>query len=301
MRAGRTLTQRSYSIPPELIRTAGGARLRVYVALAERLNHDGKCWPLVATLAADAGVKDRSVAYALGWLEANGWVQREHRQNQSTIFTLPHLSRSSPVQGSAPLQTPALLQDDAGVQELAVGGAKNGRGGVQEVADRTPLSELLPITPPKSTKKRRPAEAAIAIESLTDDERSLWLHYCKTRKHLGFRAITLTDKRRTVMSDALAIETLEVLMMAVAGLFRSPHHLGQNDRKTTYLDIDYAIGSSKKITTHADAWERRNVVTATKPAGAGGRMSASIQRQREQREQRSTEGGMLLLLAGGAS
>ncbi len=290
--------RRSYSIPQALTQTAGGARLRVYVALAERLNPDGQCWPSIATLAHDAGVKERSVAYALVWLEANGWVVRTPRVNQSTIFTLPHLSRSNPVQEPAPLQRIAPLQEPAGVQETAEGGARTCSQGVQELADRTPLIEHIPRTPPKSTKKRRPVETLVPLESLSEDERAVWEHYLKARQHHGMRTVSLTDTRRDVITAALAMEPLDVLRMAIAGMFRNPHNLGQNDRNTKYLDIHHAIGTSKRITAQSDAWMARNEAPRAKPAGAGGRMSEAIQRLRDQR---NNEGTTLLLLTGGAS
>ena len=122
--------QRSYSIPRELTRSAGGARLRVYVALAERCNNEGTCFPSLSTIAADAGVSRRSVSYALDWLDATGWIVRTRRSedgvSQSTLYFLPEQVRRVDSGGSAKGCTGSATDCTGGSAKGCKGGSAKG-------------------------------------------------------------------------------------------------------------------------------------------------------------------------------
>jgi GntR family transcriptional regulator len=157
------MTQRSYSIPRELTRAAGGARLRVYVALAERCDNGGSCFPSLRRLAADAGVDRSTVARALTWLITEGWVTRQHRRNddggqRSSLFTLPDITRNTVVASVPPRSS-----------ETATGGSQNCDEGSRKTATRggrktathnssqllTPLSEQTPTVSASLSKPRK--------------------------------------------------------------------------------------------------------------------------------------------------
>lgn len=57
----------------------------------------------------------------------------------------------------------------------------------------------------------------------------------------------LDDKRRGVVVRALKLFDAETLMMAISGYLKSPHHTGQNERHTKYLDLELMLRDAKHI------------------------------------------------------
>jgi hypothetical protein len=65
----------------------------------------------------------------------------------------------------------------------------------------------------------------------------VWELYCRLiGKHRAFE-----PSHRKLIERALEACDVELVKRAVIGLSRSPHHNGQNDRNTTYLDLHYAL------------------------------------------------------------
>lgn len=57
----------------------------------------------------------------------------------------------------------------------------------------------------------------------------------------------LDDKRRRIITKALDLYGEATLCQAITGITHSPHHMGQNDRNTRYVDIEHCIGSPKRV------------------------------------------------------
>jgi hypothetical protein len=67
--------------------------LLVLLALADRANDAGTCWPSVAEMAQRARVSERQVQRALGELERAAWLQREARPGRMTLYRItPHVT-----------------------------------------------------------------------------------------------------------------------------------------------------------------------------------------------------------------
>lgn len=60
----------------------------VLISLADQANDDGVCWPAVGTISERTCISERSVQDALKWLETHSAIQREHRNQRSTIYTV---------------------------------------------------------------------------------------------------------------------------------------------------------------------------------------------------------------------
>lgn len=60
----------------------------VLLALADRADDDGMCWPAVATVAAKCGLSDRSVQRAMKRLAVDGHLTRAERLGKGTIYTV---------------------------------------------------------------------------------------------------------------------------------------------------------------------------------------------------------------------
>src|SRR4029077_17469314 len=63
------------------------AKLVLY-ALASRANPEDRCWPSIATLAADTGLKRRAVQLHVGRLVKRGAIVREVRPGRSNALRL---------------------------------------------------------------------------------------------------------------------------------------------------------------------------------------------------------------------
>lgn len=60
----------------QLLRSVDAATLRVYLALCNRADNEGTCWPSITTLAADTGICRTSVFTALSKLESLSLIRR---------------------------------------------------------------------------------------------------------------------------------------------------------------------------------------------------------------------------------
>ncbi|MBA2685302.1 MAG: hypothetical protein H0U66_12515 [Gemmatimonadaceae bacterium] len=96
----------------------------------------------------------------------------------------------------------------------------------------------IPIPIPTPTPTTRLAEEASG--SGTDE---VWEHYVSVlkRHRPSRRPGKLSPTNRKKIATALKSFTVADLKVACSGLLRSPHHLGQNDRGTEYLEIEYAL------------------------------------------------------------
>lgn len=69
-----------------------------------------------------------------------------------------------------------------------------------------------------------------AVERVWDH----WLRITGKRQRLD-------SKRERFIRNALALVGEEATMLALTGLSRSPHHLGQNEQRKSYMEIRYAL------------------------------------------------------------
>lgn len=72
----------------------------------------------------------------------------------------------------------------------------------------------------------------------------VWAHY----QHVipGASRQKLDSTKRTIISNALKVRSVEECCEAIDGLAASPHHNGQNDRREKYLGIRYALKGNQR-------------------------------------------------------
>lgn len=140
--------RRSVTPPPDLQRTGNGAQCRVYLALADRCNDAGVCWPSLARLSADTGLHRTTVCKALKWLETNGHVVRTQRRVteelwQSTSYLLAAQARGENAGGGVVANPPLLVANPLLVvaKTLLGGSSQNATGGSSQNATQTLLSK----------------------------------------------------------------------------------------------------------------------------------------------------------------
>jgi hypothetical protein len=143
---------RSMTPPPDLQQTGNGAQCRVYMALADRCNPKGECWPSLARLSADTKLHRTSVCRALKWLENAGYVVRTQRRAseeswQTTSYLLPAQDRSKHAGRALVANTPLVVAKTLrGSSQNATGGSsQNATGGSSQNATQTLLSRTPPI------------------------------------------------------------------------------------------------------------------------------------------------------------
>lgn len=112
-------------------------------------------------------------------------------------------------------------------------------GGGSKAISSVPAPELSSsrqesLLPPPSTDSSTTTSA-----SSNGDVATVWAHY--QRCVPGGNRYTLDPKRERIIRNALAVRPLATVLDAITGLSKSPHHLGQNDRRKKYLGIQYAL------------------------------------------------------------
>lgn len=92
--------------------------------------------------------------------------------------------------------------------------------------------------------EQSPLPAPVLEDRLTDAEFQVFEHWRVTLRHPKAKP---TPERKRLIARALKTYTVEELQLAITGLTRSPHHMGQNDRSTVYDDLEHAIRDAKRI------------------------------------------------------
>lgn len=195
------------------------ARLVLY-ALSDRANDDGGgAWPAVETIAREERLSRRAVQEALRWLEQHGEIRRTgvHPVHKTVVWQVvidPQTkgAKSAPVSKS---------------------GAQNLRGGGAKSAPKPSLE------PPSSLTNVKPTS------STADQEREVFDHWQQVMDKP--RALFTEDRRRKVRARLREGYTVEQLKAAVDGCRRSAFHMGRNDRRVRYDDLQLICRSGSHV------------------------------------------------------
>jgi hypothetical protein len=96
-----------------------GSQKLVMIALADRCNESGMCWPSVERIARAASLSKRSAQRVLGDLEKDGWITRELRAHHQTSRYWVHFDRGANL---SPLKTEGCHLVQSGVTNEVVRG-----------------------------------------------------------------------------------------------------------------------------------------------------------------------------------
>jgi metal-responsive CopG/Arc/MetJ family transcriptional regulator len=77
------------------------------------------------------------------------------------------------------------------------------------------------------------------------------------RKELDKKGASLTEPRKARISKALESFSVEELRKAILGVKMSDFHMGNNDQKTPYNELDNIFRSEDKIRMHIQRFERK--------------------------------------------
>lgn len=92
----------------------------------------------------------------------------------------------------------------------------------------------------RSTEKETEPQEGVQGELLPSPVNEVWSHYQQVIPNGERRK--LDSRRRKCIQRALEVRTVDECQRAINALSRSAFHRGENDRKTSYLDIEYALG-----------------------------------------------------------
>lgn len=191
---------------------SSGGRLLVLLALADRANDEGICWPGVNELSNKARLGPRQVERVLKELERDGEIE-------------------SP-EGKPSKKTPYRIRQNVGHQNDPTSGSDSS----SPVTDSSVAGDGTPIQEPSVEPSKEPS-----VEEMVQD---IWATYLEATG----KKYKLDDKRRRHIVNGLKVaigadqaKRLEKCKLACIGLSRSPWNRGDNPRGTEYLEIRYAL------------------------------------------------------------
>lgn len=97
--------------------------------------------------------------------------------------------------------------------------------------------DLLPVEP----QRVKPPPAL--EDNLTDDEFQVFEHW-RVLRHPKAKA---TPERKRLIAKALKVYSVADLQLAITGVTKSPHHMGENGTRTVYDDIELILRDAKHI------------------------------------------------------
>jgi hypothetical protein len=241
-----------------------GGRLLVLLALADRANDDWICWPGVNELSRKSRLSPRHVERVLKELHKDDEI--EYPPNKP--------SKDSPIRirqnVGSDSSTPASGRNDAGVGSDTTRASGLCNEPSEEPSDLTP-----------SAREREIQE--------------VWTTYLEATK----KRFELNDKRRKIINRALDSapaetqpERLALCKLAVVGLSLSPHHNGENESKTPYLDIRYALKGIREESDDERIQRMANIARQHGVSGAAQRIDpARVERRLEAVRANRSSGG----------
>ena len=110
---------------------------------------------------------------------------------------------------------------------------------------RTPIELQQPVEQARLVDVPPTPEPPKTLEDkLTDAEYQVFEHWRQTLNHPKAKA---TPERKRIIARALKTYSVEECQRAITGCSRSPHHMGQNDRRTRYDDLELILRDAKHI------------------------------------------------------
>lgn len=268
------------SIKPEFFRSLDIADLSIearlhFIGLWTHVDDEGReldnprliraaVWPLddmadehIETLQAELAKRGRIVRYEVAgrrYFQVLGWHhQRIDKRRASTLPPPPtgevHESSTTP-----PADPTGGAQEDS-CPDLDLGILGSG--------SRDPDQERSVLPPEDSTTT--PVGPATAVEPhgpTGDPATTVFDAWTTSTGRTGSR---LDPKRRKVITAALRSYPLDDVLDAVRGWQHSPHHRGENDRRTVYNDLELLLRDASQIEKFRDLQRRAPSVIAAPP------------------------------------
>jgi len=225
--------QRSLVRAVGIMEAAVVQQLHYWLQRATKRGSDGRPWvyKTYAEWGDEIGISAKQARGALDRLRTSGVIlsrQNPHRPEDRTLWwTVDYLALEAICpngqRASAPEGRPSAPE---GSSRARVPGSSS----PETTPERTSPAELTLVPPPDSSK--------------TDSVREVFEHW---QRVMSKPRSKLTDDRRRKISARLKDYTVADLMKAIDGCARSPWHLGENDARREYNDLELICRSGAKV------------------------------------------------------
>lgn len=251
-------------IPTDFLLHAAGRKLsggafRVLIALCHRADNETfLAWPSVASVAETTGQCKRSVLRAFSELLAEGLLEDtgDRKGRGVIVYRLTTSDKSVTSDKSFTSDKPVT----SGVTRVSPVPVTNLSPGIDHKGKTTENDHK---QTPRALRARSSAEAdrgsvtAPLTSKLRAQVREAWEHHKQARIEQGFQVNARKPTPKDMEQGVAALRRmqgsrespLETLMAASDWMVRSPHHRGENDRRTVYLSWDLLC---RKCETYED-------------------------------------------------
>lgn len=155
--------------------------------------------------------------------------------------------------------------------------------------DATPSKREEKTETETETEGSKPSVELVVQDSSPPATDAVSVVFAAWQESTGKRRAVLDPKRRRLIGNALRLYPVEDLTDAVRGWQHSPHHRGENERRTVYNDLDLLLRDTKHIEEFRDL-ERGEGRPAPPKMPVGTDMSARWLVQQEWIEQQGGGG-----------
>ncbi|PKD39569.1 hypothetical protein CWO84_14800 [Methylomonas sp. Kb3] len=215
----------------------------VLLALADRANPAGECWPSSARLVSDTGLDRKTIFASIGELETTKKILVSRVTgcgNRYKLLVESHCQKSEPL---VPEATP--VPETVPVPKTGQDQYQK-RDGDQYQKRDTNLKE----EPINNLSIKTIGEDDISSPQTTDDENQpdpviiVFQFWQMTMHHPN---AVFDNKRKSVIAKALKSYTIDQLKAAITGCAKSAYHMGQNDRQKVYDSLELIFRNADKI------------------------------------------------------
>lgn len=179
------------------VRLSAGAKV-LLVALADRANEDGECWPSRSTLAQMTGLAMSSVSEHLGVLKSAGLVSQARRRHESAVYTVDREALvaaqdlRNPDVSNPDISDPDISNQDVWNPDNPESGLKT--SGIQTSVPYTNHQE--PTSANASANASRKRRKSKRADEYTDAFEAWWMTYPRKKdKFAAFRAFQSAIKK----------------------------------------------------------------------------------------------------------
>ena len=201
--------------------------------LANNANDDGKSWYSIGKMAVACGVSERTLQRQIQSLESDGLLQVERRSNRPSVYILTD-EMCVNLTGVADCQGDRVTGQ--GDRVTGQGDRVTGRG-VSEC--RT----ILTVDPNNELNSYPNSVLSDKSDGIINEIYNYWFSVMNKDGKTKF-----TAKRKSKIKARLKEGyTEQQIKQAIDGCANSPYHMGQNDNKTIYNDIELICRSGEKV------------------------------------------------------
>ena len=254
---------------------SSGNDLLVLLAIADEADDDGtNAFPSIDRLTRKARINRATTMRVIKRLEDMGELlvtrPERHGRGRYNVYAIPMRERSQiATSNNGPERSHIGRSDDEERSHIG-----------RSIVRPDPLTHELPIDPLKTS---------VAVNDDTDDVRAVFDAWVQST---GKTRAVLDSKRRARIVGALKNFTVDELVDAVRGWRHSPHHRGENERRTVYNDLDLLLRDAARIEKFRDLERGAAMPAPPRVSKSHTNISAVADRLREvEREQERSRNG----------